>query len=594
MKNNRIWIVPNNDLEAKTIIEMLEREGEEYIVTGQAWGASWENLEEEIKQKIEKAKKSKIEVYGVELQGNMDGVINIDHHIYGQDDRSNEKSSLEQVADILEVELTLDEQFVSANDKGYIPEMEKLGRKLGISQEDLKEIISSIRMRDREMQGVTIEQEVEAQEAIEKLGDISEKRDYISIDLPHSKTSTVTDRLYGKYDNLLITSDDGETNFFGTTEIINMLNEKFPGGWSGGQLDKGNGFWGGYADQSEIKGAVELMIEQEREAKKKREKIEDFWISKYQKNKIGTIAQASQAMQHGAWLREWQRVHGDEPRIKPITEKVNGEKVKIGEADIAVPWSKLPEFFRKGNEYGDIETVKFLRERIERGDTSELSKEEIHDLSEKENVKWSDGKHSLNPFQGYLYDFSNPNAFFLDTPLGEEDYGKFYPLRCYEETGRPEDLIPNATEEFEIRYNEAYKAFSRYYTTRLMQILLEEREDLEYYDFINFDITSVTTPEQIEELDKKLCYIVNSPAIQEYLEYRDADLEKRLYEQLRNEVEVEIKKDSDRIENAHKVYLALETGNMESLFEDPETAKWLEEEYDREIKEKYGQEVDEA
>jgi len=594
MKNNRIWIVPNNDLEAKAIIEMLEREGEEYIVTGQAWGASWENLEEEIKQKIEKAKRSKIEVYGVELQGNKDGVINIDHHIYGEDDRSNEKSSLEQVADILKVELTLDEQFVSANDKGYIPEMEKLGRKLGISKEDLKEIISNIRMRDREMQGVTIEQEIQAQEAVEELGDISEKRDYISIDLPHSKTSTVTDRLYGKYDNLLITSADGETNFFGTTEIINMLNEKFPGGWSGGQLFKGNGFWGGYADQSEIKEAVELMIEQEREAKKKKEKIEDFWISKYQKDKIGTIAQASQAMQHGAWLREWQRVHGDEPRIKPITEKVNGEKVKIGEADIAVPWSKLPEFFRKENEYGDIETVKFLSERIERGDTSELSEKEIHDLSEKENVKWSDGKHSLNPFQGYLYDFSNPNAFFLDTPLGEEDYGKFYPLRCYEETGRAEDLIPDATEEFEIRFNEAYKAFSRYYTTRLMQILLEEREDLEYYDFINFDITSVTTPEQIEELDKKLCYIVNSPAIQEYLEYRDADLEKRLYEQLRDEVEVEIKKDSDRIENAHKVYVALETGNMESLFEDPETAKWLEEEYDREIKEKHGQEVDEA
>lgn len=269
MKNNRIWIIPNNDLEAKAIIEMLEREGEEYIVTGQAWGASWENLEEEIKQKIEKAKRSKIEVYGVELQGNKDGVINIDHHIYGEDDRSNEKSSLEQVADILKVELTLDEQFVSANDKGYIPEMEKLGRKLGISKEDLKEIISNIRMRDREMQGVTIEQEIQAQEAVEELGDISEKRDYISIDLPHSKTSTVTDRLYGKYDNLLITSGDGETNFFGTTEIIQMLNEKFPGGWSGGQLEQGSGFWGGYADQNAIKTEVQNALQKSLNNEKK-------------------------------------------------------------------------------------------------------------------------------------------------------------------------------------------------------------------------------------------------------------------------------------------------------------------------------------
>ena len=65
----RIWVVPNNDLEAKTIIEMLERDGEEYLVTGQAWGASWDKLEEGIKEKIEQAKKAGISVYGVELQG---------------------------------------------------------------------------------------------------------------------------------------------------------------------------------------------------------------------------------------------------------------------------------------------------------------------------------------------------------------------------------------------------------------------------------------------------------------------------------------------------------------------------------------------
>ena len=73
----------------------------------------------------------------------------------------------------------MDEQFVSANDKGYIPAMEKLGAELGLSAEDLQEIISNIRMRDREMQGVTPEQEAQAQEAVEKLGEIKEKRNYI-------------------------------------------------------------------------------------------------------------------------------------------------------------------------------------------------------------------------------------------------------------------------------------------------------------------------------------------------------------------------------------------------------------------------------
>jgi hypothetical protein len=259
-RENRMWVVPNNDLEAKTMVDMLEREKEKFLVTGQTWGASWENLEPEIKQKIELAKKSGKEVYGIELQGYSNGAINIDHHTYRDDDRSNNKSSIEQVAEILEVELTLDEKFVSANDKGYIPAMEKLGNELGINPEDLAEIIANIRMRDREMQGVTVEQEAQAQEAVEKLGKINEKREYIQLDLPHSKTSTVTDRLYGKYDNLLITSGDGETNFYGTTEIIQMLNEKFPGGWSGGQLDQGSGFWGGYADQEAIKQAVQDFI----------------------------------------------------------------------------------------------------------------------------------------------------------------------------------------------------------------------------------------------------------------------------------------------------------------------------------------------
>jgi len=316
MKGKRLWIVPNNDLEAKTIKEMLEREGEEYLVTGQAWGASWEGVEGEIYNKIlnklgetqitekfiefwqrltttignwnapeedkDRARKDRaailssveekikngterenIRIIGIELQGSIEGTENVDHHIYGEDDRSNPKSSIEQVAEIIGKELSLDEKFVAANDKGYIPAMEKLGKELGIEEKDLQEIIANIRMRDREMQGVTIEQEAQAQEAVETLGDLTGKRDII-MNLPHSKTSTITDRLYGKYDNLLITSGDGETNFYGKTAIIEMLNERFPGGWSGGQLDQGSGFWGGYADQEQIRYAVQEILNKEK------------------------------------------------------------------------------------------------------------------------------------------------------------------------------------------------------------------------------------------------------------------------------------------------------------------------------------------
>lgn len=310
------------------------------------------------------------------------------------------------------------------------------------------------------------------------------------------------------------------------------------------------------------------------------ENMKNYWLQQYKEDKVGTIARLSQAMQHMAWLREWQRIHGDEPRIKPITQKVNGEKVKIGESDIAVAWSKLDEFFRAGNEYGDIETVKFLLERIESGDVSELTDKEIHNLSEKENVKWSDGKHSLNPFQGYLYSFSGPNSFIITNPGGDLDFGKFYPIRDYIERGGVEY---SSTDDPEL--DEKVYAWCRFYSTRLLQCFLEGRDDSKYYDFVNFDITSVTTPEQIQELDKKIAEIVKSPEIQEYLEMYegDAKFEEQFFKGLMEEISIEIKKDSDRIENAHKVFVALETGNLDELLQDPETEKWANEVYETQL-----------
>lgn len=309
------------------------------------------------------------------------------------------------------------------------------------------------------------------------------------------------------------------------------------------------------------------------------EEIKKYWLEMYREDKIGTIAKLSQAMQHMAWLREWKRVHGREPRIKPITEKINGEKVKVGESNIAVAWSRLDDFFRVGNEYGDVETVKFLAERIKSGDVSELTEQELYDLSERENVKWSDGKHSLNPFQGYLYDFIDKNLFTLEPVEKEDEFGKFYPIDEYRWAGESwkglEDLMPNDS-EYATRTNQTHSAFKRYYTTRLVQQLLSSKENSKYYEFIDFDITSITTPEQIVELDKKLAEIVQSPEIKSELERLegDKDFEKAFYVKLRGEVAIEIKKDSDRIENAHKVFVALETGKLDEIFEDQETKEW--------------------
>ena len=77
------------------------------------------------------------------------------------------------------------------------------------------------------------------------------------VKLQHSKCATITDRLYGKYENLLIICGDGEIDFYGNGLICLELQNKF-NGWSGGQLPK-NGFWGGYADKDEVVDFLKII-----------------------------------------------------------------------------------------------------------------------------------------------------------------------------------------------------------------------------------------------------------------------------------------------------------------------------------------------
>jgi hypothetical protein len=245
-KSNRIFVVPNNDAEAVEIISMLNTKGETVLITGQAWGASWANLEADIKDAIEA---TNCTVYGVELAGEALSTrcVNIDHHCYEGDDRTNEKSSIEQVADLLGTNLTVEQQFISANDKGYIPQMRALGEELGLDKETVEALVADTRKADRNAQGITAEQEAAAEEAIaskEVVGDLT------VVELAHSKCATVTDRLFGQYTELLIVCGDGEVDYYGSHNTVSALQSKF-GGWSG------NGFWGSCeADAEEVKATL--------------------------------------------------------------------------------------------------------------------------------------------------------------------------------------------------------------------------------------------------------------------------------------------------------------------------------------------------
>ncbi len=245
----KVFVCPANDGEAQTIVALLKRNGEVVLVTAQSWGASWDGLEAEIKSAVSSAIADGDTVYGIELQGAAPaGAVNLDHHCYENDDRSNPKSSIEQVASVIGVKLTAFEQAVAANDKGYIPLMREQGFD--------NDTIQKVRLLDRSAQGITPEQEAAAEVAITK-AEATGKLTVVR--LAHSKCATVTDRMYGQYTNLLVLCEDGESDFYGDGGIIAELQSRF-GGWSGGQLPK-SGFWGGYADQEKVEKAVrELAV----------------------------------------------------------------------------------------------------------------------------------------------------------------------------------------------------------------------------------------------------------------------------------------------------------------------------------------------
>jgi hypothetical protein len=151
--SQRVWVLAVNDGEAVEIVRLLSQYGEVFYASEQAWGATWAGLEEPIKDSLRRfcASCEDREILGIELGGaNPYAAIDIDHHRYRDEDRSNPLSSLEQVAAKLGVSLDRRQRLVAANDHGFIAGM----MELGASAEEIREI----RGQDLEAQGVTADE----------------------------------------------------------------------------------------------------------------------------------------------------------------------------------------------------------------------------------------------------------------------------------------------------------------------------------------------------------------------------------------------------------------------------------------------------
>ena len=230
------------DLEMVEIKKILEAEGINFEDKNLGWGAKASAYSEEIIDAVNDGFTPVL----VELELDVElpkGIVVIDHH--GQ--RASEPPSIKQVLDLLGLEADRWQKLVGANDAGYIPAMLVIGA--------TEEEVAQIRAADRSAQGITPEQEDEAERAIssaEKIGSL------VVIRMSHSKCATVSDRLFGTWpdgrENLLVLSEDGEVNFFGNGALCTDLKEKFEG-WNGGSGlgdSEGIAFWGGYPNHNDV------------------------------------------------------------------------------------------------------------------------------------------------------------------------------------------------------------------------------------------------------------------------------------------------------------------------------------------------------
>jgi hypothetical protein len=209
------------------IKKLLKKHKQKVVDNNLQWGACLSHYS----KKIEKIKEHDTPVF-IELEKDIpvpDRAIIIDHH--GMMEQNNRRTSIEQVADLLGIRLDPWQELISINDVSYIPGL----KKAGVSNKDIKKI----RNYDRRCQGVTKKDEKLALKAIEG------KKEYGNLVIVMSetdKTGPVTDRLFGKYENILIISKN-EVNFFGRGKIIIHLKQAYPASWCGGNLPE-YGFWG--------------------------------------------------------------------------------------------------------------------------------------------------------------------------------------------------------------------------------------------------------------------------------------------------------------------------------------------------------------
>jgi hypothetical protein len=206
-KQNSLFFLGGHDLEMLEIKNILLEEGYSVVDNNLQWGAKLSDY-------VSLYSEEKYNVC-IELSEDMTPPLNyikIDHH----NELSVQKSSIEQIAELIGISLNRYQILVSANDKGYIPAMKEL--------EASDEEIQSIRKKDRQIQGTTESEEIQAEENI-KDRIIENNLTIVKTDLKHF--SPIADQLYGKTDDNLLIYNEVALCYYGKKRNVLVKDEEF-------------------------------------------------------------------------------------------------------------------------------------------------------------------------------------------------------------------------------------------------------------------------------------------------------------------------------------------------------------------------------
>ncbi len=245
---HNIILLGGHDLEMNAIKQMLEARDDCIIIDKQL---HWDNAY--LSTYLDELSKYEgLDIYGIELNENINPLPDNYHRIDHHNDKYHLKSSLEQIAEVFGIELSQEQVLIAANDKGYIPAM----KAMGATDDD----IMDIRQRDRKAQGVTDEDEHLAEQSIQE--NLTHYENIIIVKSLTNKFSPICDNLY-PYEKLLIYNDSAWTYYgIGKNQLVYLFDEDIKQGkiYHGGGNEGYIGAKEGMFSSDEIQKLIETKI----------------------------------------------------------------------------------------------------------------------------------------------------------------------------------------------------------------------------------------------------------------------------------------------------------------------------------------------